>query len=232
MINDGSKLRIHRPIGCEYVNSFNSVSMSALKCNHGVQFVLSGAKDASARRQTALLLRGQSPLAKYRIFLQSGDSDQVWLLQKYNEKWRAYYHDQRANDGAGSVEEGLLRSRAPSSATSVSECFDRERVKPDWVNDVATDAIPHDFLDGTNMPTPDTTTSRLNSDAVAPVGTVANLDGAITCTSKNYRSASYLTGLPLSASVPTQLKFPSRPKATTTSELKPLSILSRRLQFE
>ncbi|KAG6972730.1 hypothetical protein JG687_00001309 [Phytophthora cactorum] len=59
MINDGSKLRIHRPIGCEYVNSFNSVSMSALKCNHGVQFVLSGAKDASAYI----------------------DSDQVWLLQ-------------------------------------------------------------------------------------------------------------------------------------------------------
>lgn len=39
-IEDDSSIRLHRPVGCEYVNAFNPTLMSVLKCNHDVQFVL------------------------------------------------------------------------------------------------------------------------------------------------------------------------------------------------
>lgn len=47
-IENGTNLRLHRPIGCEYVNPYNPVVMATLKCNHDAQFVLSGAKDIAA----------------------------------------------------------------------------------------------------------------------------------------------------------------------------------------
>lgn len=48
-IENGDKLVLHRPIGCEYVNAYNRVILETLKCNHDAQFVLSvGAKSTAA----------------------------------------------------------------------------------------------------------------------------------------------------------------------------------------
>ncbi|OWZ04148.1 hypothetical protein PHMEG_00023998, partial [Phytophthora megakarya] len=48
-IGTDNRLHLHRPIGCEYVNAFNDVVMTSMKCNHDAQFVLSsGAKDTAA----------------------------------------------------------------------------------------------------------------------------------------------------------------------------------------
>jgi hypothetical protein len=48
-IDETGNLRLHRPVGCEYVNAFNSTIMSVLKCNHDAKFVLcSDSKNAAA----------------------------------------------------------------------------------------------------------------------------------------------------------------------------------------
>ncbi|OWZ01278.1 hypothetical protein PHMEG_00027371 [Phytophthora megakarya] len=44
----GLSIRLHRAIGCEYVNAYNPVVMATLKCNHDAQFVLNGSKDTAA----------------------------------------------------------------------------------------------------------------------------------------------------------------------------------------
>ncbi|ETO82329.1 hypothetical protein F444_03511, partial [Phytophthora nicotianae P1976] len=49
MIDEQKQLRIHRPIGCEYINPYNPVVMASMKCNHDAQFVMNnGSKDAAA----------------------------------------------------------------------------------------------------------------------------------------------------------------------------------------
>lgn len=48
-IGTDSIIRLHRPIGCEYVNAYNPTLMSVLKCNHDIQFILcSESKDTAA----------------------------------------------------------------------------------------------------------------------------------------------------------------------------------------
>ncbi|KAJ8577009.1 hypothetical protein ON010_g2202 [Phytophthora cinnamomi] len=47
-VEGSSSLRLHRAVGCEYVNAYNAVVMERLKCNHDAQFVFSGSRDTAA----------------------------------------------------------------------------------------------------------------------------------------------------------------------------------------
>ncbi|KAK1935190.1 ATP-dependent DNA helicase pfh1 [Phytophthora citrophthora] len=64
-IDGNTQLRLHRAIGCEYVNPYNPVVMTTLKCNHDAQFVLSGGAKQTAAYVIKYCCKRQNPVENY-----------------------------------------------------------------------------------------------------------------------------------------------------------------------
>jgi hypothetical protein len=64
-IETDSSIRLHRPVGCEYVNAYNPTVMSVLKCNHDVQFVTCNETKNTAAYVCKYCIKQQNPVENY-----------------------------------------------------------------------------------------------------------------------------------------------------------------------
>jgi len=64
-IEEDSKLRLHRAVGCDYVNAYSPVVMSTLKCNHDAQFVISSGAKHTAAYVVKYCCKKQNPVENY-----------------------------------------------------------------------------------------------------------------------------------------------------------------------
>lgn len=61
-IDKDLKIRLHRPIGCEYVNAYSPVVMAALKCNHDAQIVLDSTAKGAGAYVIKYCMKNQNPI--------------------------------------------------------------------------------------------------------------------------------------------------------------------------